>query len=264
MEIMPNIALVPVDGDLDVTTVRGLRRTLDALIDGGCRRIILNLAAVNFIDSAGMALILRAIRKMHSAGGLVSITNVSEGVLRALRIARVVDFAPISGAGPRRQVPELDSAATPLWRVAVGIDPYNLSLTRVRVEELLRRIPFSDDQMFDMMLAVGEAMGNAVDHADGSCAQVTVSAYRDRAIVDITDCGTSCHAHCCKELDAQTQAKSMFKDACCPETGQFSERGRGLKLMQLLADSVTISPKPSGVGTLVRIVKLVHEYPEHD
>ena len=35
------------------------------------------------------------------------------------------------------------------------------------------------------------------------------------------------------------------------------ERGRGIKLMRLLADSVSIHLKRSGQGTVVRLVKLL-------
>ena len=41
-----------------------------------------------------------------------------------------------------------------------------------------------------------------------------------------------------------------------PETGPCAERGRGIRLMRLLADSVSIAHKSSGEGTVVRLVKL--------
>ncbi|MCI7219345.1 STAS domain-containing protein, partial [Parafannyhessea umbonata] len=70
---MPNIALVPVEGDLDVTTAPRVRATVDSLIASGCRRVILNMAGVQYVDSAGMALLFREIRSMRQAGGLLSL-----------------------------------------------------------------------------------------------------------------------------------------------------------------------------------------------
>ena len=235
-----NIVLVPVEGDLDVTSVAPLRRTLDALIKNGCKRIVLNLAATSYMDSAGMGLVVSAVRRMRSKGGLLSLTNVSPNVLRALTIARLVDFLPVSAAGARPSVPELDPSVLPLWRTVLRIDPANLAATRKHVGELLARMPFSQDEAFDMGLAVGEAMGNAVDHADG-CSLVEVAQYPDRAVVVVTDCGEGFSA---EKADGPVEAGA--------------ERGRGIALMRLLADSVTIEPKPSGTGTLVRIVKLLH------
>ena len=110
------------------------------------------------------------------------------------------------------------------------------------MEALLRRMPFSDAQVFDITLAIGEAMGNALAHTDGRAALVTVSAYPDRAVIDVTDrgCGISVRRG---QLPAQERPNE--------------ERGRGIKLMRLLADSVTIRQRSGGCGTLARSVKLV-------
>ena len=240
-----NIALLPVDGDLDVTAVATLRASIDQLTDGGCRRIVLNMAAVGFVDSAGMGLIFREIRKMRSAGGLLSLVNVTPPVMRALALARVVDFAPVSANVGEVDVPELDPGAQPLWRHVIRIDPADMGDARAKVETLLERLDFSDDERFDAKLAVGEALGNAVDHTDGTCVLTTVAGYPDRVVVEVSDCGCGMPA----------PGEDLPDGQDLPD-GPWNERGRGIKLMRLLADSVTISPKNSGSGTVVRIVKL--------
>ena len=178
---------------------------------------------------------------MRAVGGLLSLTNVSDQVLSIFRRARVVDFAPVSRAGEHTEIPELDPAIQPLWRTVVPIDRTDLALTRASVARLLERVPLSPDARFDTGLAVGEAMGNAVDHTCEAGALVTVASYPDRVVVEVTDCG---------------QGFSMEKVEG-RDSDPHAERGRGIPLMRLLADSVTISPRPSGVGTIVRIVKLV-------
>jgi len=245
MEHAPNIALVPVEGDVDVANVGHLRRTLDELIEGGCKRIVVNLDKAHYIDSAGMGLILREIRRMESTGGLISLTHASGRVMRALTLARVVDLVPVCGnAGTR--VPALDPSALPLWRTTIKIDPDDLCTTRHRVGKLVARLPFTQDELFDLELAVGEALGNAVDHTCGECALVEVAAYRDRCVVEVTDCG------CGIELAWDQDPDELIdRGEACPE------RGRGIKLMRLLADAVSIERKSSGTGTVVRIVKLV-------
>ena len=131
MESNANIALLPVDGDLDVTTVAPLRASIDRLIDGGCQRVVLNMAAVGFVDSAGMGLIFREIRKMRSSGGLLSLVNVTPPVMRALALARVVDYAPVSANVGEVDVPELDPGAQPLWRYVIRIDRSSGSISRM-------------------------------------------------------------------------------------------------------------------------------------
>ena len=223
-----------------MTTVASLRREVDALIDGGCRRVVLNLSATSYMDSAGVGLVVGEVRRMRERVGLLSLTNVSPEVMRTLSLARIVDFVPVSEAAPRPEVPELDPSALPLWRTILRIDPTNLTATRSHVASLIDRMGFTRDEAFDLGLAVGEAMGNAVDHA-GGCSLIEVAAYPDRAVIEVSDCGEGFDANGCG----------------CTPVDEAAERGRGIALMRLLADSVTIAPKPSGTGTLVRIVKLV-------
>lgn len=237
----PNIVLVPLAGDLSVRTASALKRTLASLLRSGAPRIVLDMADVPYVDSTCMAVIFGAVRAMRSKGGLLSLTNVKPAVLRALRIARLVDYAPVSVAGAHREVPELDASTLPLWRTTLPVDADGLQTARVRIEELASRLPFSQDAIFDLTLAAGEALGNAADHTCGEGILATVSAYRDRMIIEVADCG--------RGFDPNVQGIG--------ETNEDAERGRGIKLMRLLVDSVTILPRPAGNGMVVRLVKLV-------
>lgn len=239
METDANIALVAVNGDLDVTQVPSLRRSLDELVDDGCQRIILNMKKASYIDSAGMGLILSETRRMREHGALLSLTNVTSRVLRALTIARVVDLIPISKSCCPSTVSQLDPSVLPEWRTTLAVDCCHLDETRAHVRRLLCRMPFSSDEIFDLGLAIGEAMGNAVDHGCGT-ALVSVACYEDRAVVDVTDCGSGF------ELAEGEE----------PPESDTDDRGRGIALMRLLSDAVTIERRASGAGTHVQIVKL--------
>ena len=237
-----NIALVPVEGDLDVTTVPAVRQRIDRLVSRGCRRIFLNLADASYVDSAGMGLILTELRQMRSKGGLLSLMNVSDQAYRALRRMRVLDLMPVRRTGPHVLPANLDLGVLPQRRMTFRVDEGSLSDARARVADLLGELPLTPDEVFDMTLAVGEALGNAVDHTCAGGVLVTVADYPDRVCVEVSDCG------CGFEL---------AEDEEPPEAGPCAERGRGIRLMRLLADSVTISRKASGEGTVVRLVKLV-------
>lgn len=237
-----NIALVPVEGDLDVTTVPAVRRRVDRLVAGGCRRLFVNMADVGYVDSAGLGLILTELRRMRSLGGLLSLINVSDQLYLALRRMRVLDFMPVRRTSARPRVTGLDPSVLPQWRMTFRVDADGLSEARERLGELLASMPFSPDEVFDMKLACGEALGNAVDHTCEGGVLATVAAYPDRAVVEVSDCG---------------RGFQVAEDQELPEVGPYAERGRGIRLMRLLADSVTISPKSAGDGTVVRLVKLV-------
>ena len=130
MERMPDIAVVNVSGDLDVTSVGALRRTIDALIADGCRRIVLNMDDVGFADSAGLGLVLSELRRMRSLGGLLSLTNVRPRVYMSLALMRIVDYMPVSRAGSKRTVSELDPSVLPLWRTTFPVDAVHLGEAR--------------------------------------------------------------------------------------------------------------------------------------
>lgn len=242
MKQTPDIALVPIETDVDVTTVAPLRSTIDRLIDEGCGRIILNMAGATYVDSAGMAMLLSEIRRMRNLGGLISLTNVSDQVMALLKRARLVDFVPVSSAASRERANELDPSVQPLWRTVIPINKNDIARTRATIEHLLEQVPLSPDELFDAVLAAGEAVGNAVDHTDGVGAVVTVAGYPDRAIIEVSDSGPGFDPN----------------KALAQKTDEHAERGRGIKLMNLLADSLTIAHKPSGPGMMVRIVKLAH------
>lgn len=155
---------------------------------------------------------------------------------------RMVDLVPISRLGSSKEVPDLPAAALPEWRTTFRVDAARLEAARRRMEGLLGDLPLSENDVFDLNLASGEAVGNAVDHTDEGGVLVTVAAYADRVVVDVADCG-----------------QGFVAPAAGGEDDPCAERGRGIKLMRLLADSVTISPKSTGEGTVVRLVKMFPE-----
>lgn len=240
MGVEHDIALVPIEGDVSVRTAPYLRRMLMSLMEGGTRRIVLNMAEVPYVDSAGLGVIIGCVRTMRERGGLLSLVNVSPNVARSLAYARLVDFCPVSMAGHTREVPDLEPGSLPLWETTLPVDKDNLSAARTRIADLARRLGFDADSLFDITLAAGEAIGNAWDHTSGDDVLATVAGFSDRLIVEIIDSGEGFEvpdAPICRE---------------CTD-----ERGRGIALMRLLVDSVSIDARPSGHGTVVRLTKMV-------
>lgn len=245
-----DILVIPVEGDLDVSCVARLRPYIDERIVGGCRRVILNMAQASYVDSLGMSLIFSEARRLRELGGLLSLVNVNASVYRSLVICRLVDFVPVTGAGPKPPIPALDPTVRPLWHGTMRVDPSRLSMARGRVEQLLTQTGLTPDEVFDMTLAGGEALGNAIDHTSAEGVLLTVSVYAGRVVVEVADCGDG--------FDP-TRSGDGAEDAVdlSDETNGDLERGRGIKLMRMLADSVEIGRKANGAGTVVRLVKLI-------
>lgn len=243
MENTRDILVIPVEGDLDVTTVPRVRSCLEGGLARGAHRVVMSLGEASYVDSAGMGFILATARRLRARGAAFSLVNVRREVYRALVISRLVDFIPVSGLEPKPQIPALDPAVRPLWHGTVRVDPTCLSQARRRLEKLLHKTDLTSDEAFDLTLAAGEAMGNAVDHACADGVLLTGTVYPDRVIVEVTDCG------CGYELESG-------EEPTCADGESTLERGRGIRLMRMLADSVEICHKSSGKGTVVRLVKL--------
>jgi anti-sigma B factor antagonist len=69
-------------GDLDALTVRGLRLVLAEVVSAP--RLIIDISAVNFIDSAGLGALIGGIRRTRGMGGLVVVVSNRPGINRVL------------------------------------------------------------------------------------------------------------------------------------------------------------------------------------
>lgn len=236
-----DIAVIAPAGDIDIASVPRLRAQIDTLVDGGTRRILVNCQNATFIDSTGLAFLLSRARELLSREGLLSLVNTSPQVTRFLQIARLLDVLHVSSA-EKPPIPVLAPDTPPLWSKMFAIRPgvENLGEYRRRVAELLGTLPLSRDDCFDIALAVGEALSNAYDHAcDAKGSTMSVVAYADRVVIDVRDCG------CGYEISADEEP---------PES---RERGRGIRLMRMLVDSVEVRRRVDAPGTQVRLIKLI-------
>ncbi len=88
-----------IEGEIDVATAPQLRTALTALVDGGARRINLDLAAVRFVDSSGLGVLVGTLRKLEDTnGGRLRVENVQDGVRKVFEIT---GLGPMFGLAPR-------------------------------------------------------------------------------------------------------------------------------------------------------------------
>lgn len=69
--------------------VEALRERLKALIQGGARHLVLDMEAVEIIDSMGIGLLVAAHNSMRGAGGVFEVVNASSDVFNLLRTMRL-------------------------------------------------------------------------------------------------------------------------------------------------------------------------------
>jgi anti-sigma B factor antagonist len=92
--------VLAVTGELDLSTVGEVEAELTALRNAGVEHLILDLHALDFIDSSGLRLLVTWTRAAQDGGPRLSVVD-GPGVHRALALASlhdVLDMLPVSAA----------------------------------------------------------------------------------------------------------------------------------------------------------------------
>lgn len=88
--------LLELSGEIDHHGARDALRELERAVDAALpRKLVLDMARVTFMDSSGIALILRAQQRMQTLDGSLLVCNVpsqAKRVLNAAGIGRLVDI----------------------------------------------------------------------------------------------------------------------------------------------------------------------------
>lgn len=85
-------------GEIDHHSAVGLRQELDEeILRRQPARLVLDLSRIEFMDSAGLGLLMGRYRLMQSIGGVMVISNANERVLKILRLAGMERFFEIAG-----------------------------------------------------------------------------------------------------------------------------------------------------------------------
>ena len=79
---------IALEGELDArTSPQATQAVLDAMREGGTSRVLLDLAAVSFMSSPGLRMLLAIYKQGQASGVRVDVANPQPGVKRVLTIA---------------------------------------------------------------------------------------------------------------------------------------------------------------------------------
>ncbi len=120
--------------------------------------------------------------------------------------------------------------------------PEMIAYIRSRVVEYARTLPFTDEEIEDIRIAVGEAGSNAVRHGSiGDCRiSIRMEKRPDCLVVTISDKGCGFDPNVVR----------------IPEPGELVENGRGIVFMRALMDEVKF--RFTHPGTSVELIKYLH------
>jgi len=81
--------LVVPEGDIDADTVRQFSDALEAVYDEGGRQVVVDLAAVSFMDSSGLMALINASNHFKRAYGELRVARPSDAVQRLFGLTRM-------------------------------------------------------------------------------------------------------------------------------------------------------------------------------
>ncbi len=88
IKVVDGGAIVALTGDVDLQTSPAVRQKLLESLEKH-KRIVVDLSAVNYIDSSGVASLVEAFQVSRKKGASFSLASVSAAAMRVLSLARL-------------------------------------------------------------------------------------------------------------------------------------------------------------------------------
>lgn len=87
--------VVEVSGEVDVYSAPALDTHLTDLIDGGQSRLIIDLRRVDFLDSTGLGVLVKALKRTREQSGSMDIVAADDRIVKVFRITGLDAVIPI-------------------------------------------------------------------------------------------------------------------------------------------------------------------------
>lgn len=95
---LQDATVVEVSGELDVFTAPDFEQALQELISAGDTQLVLDLTNVEFLDSTGLGVIVKALKWAREAGGSLRVVATEERIVKVFRITGLDDVMALSGS----------------------------------------------------------------------------------------------------------------------------------------------------------------------
>lgn len=78
--------VIEIGGEIDVYTAPRLRESIVAAVEAGHHRLIIDVQAVQFLDSTGLGVLVGALKRVRGEGGSLDIVCTQERILKIFEI----------------------------------------------------------------------------------------------------------------------------------------------------------------------------------
>lgn len=92
--------VIVVRGEVELATADRLRAAVNGALAGGCVQIVFDLAAVSFMDSTGLSVVLQTLQKLELRSEAVVLRSPQPHVRRVFEVMGIADMFTIEhGSG---------------------------------------------------------------------------------------------------------------------------------------------------------------------
>ena len=88
-------SVVTVGGEIDVATAPRLREQLIALVNDGRYHLVIDLEAVDFIDSTGLGVLISGLKRVRLHDGRLALVCTEPRVLKVFEITGLLAVFPV-------------------------------------------------------------------------------------------------------------------------------------------------------------------------
>ena len=94
-ELEPGVAVVRLEGRLNMVSAGSLRELVASAVADGSSRIVVDLSSVDFIDSSGLGALISGLKTARQAGGDLRIAAPNEQVSLVLKLTNMERVLPV-------------------------------------------------------------------------------------------------------------------------------------------------------------------------
>lgn len=89
IESKSGLTICHIDGEIDINSSPGIKKTFDKLIANKTPKIIVNFSKVTYVDSSGLATLVEILKNMRTYGGRLRLANLASKIKSLFEITKL-------------------------------------------------------------------------------------------------------------------------------------------------------------------------------